>query len=231
MTKHVFSAVIVAAGVGKRVGADIPKQYLKLLDRTIIEHSLRPFLAHPQIGEVIVSCAKNDQWFDKLQVSKHSKIRVVIGGRERVDSVLAALNVIDKENYVLVHDAARPCICKSDIDKLIYQVIKNNDCTILGLKVRDTMKRTFINGQIKQTVERNDLWHALTPQLFPNQLLTDAINQNKTQGKITDEASAMEMAGIAVVIVEGQSNNLKVTRQEDLSLAEFFLTQNQNAFI
>ncbi len=231
MTKHFFSAVIVAAGVGKRVGADIPKQYLQLLDRTIIEHSLRPFLEHPQIGEVIVSRAKNDQWFDKLTVSKHSKIRVVIGGEERVDSVLAALNVIAKENYVLVHDAARPCICKSDIDKLISQVTKNNACAILGLKVRDTMKRTSTNGQVKHTVERNDLWHALTPQIFPNQLLTDAIKQNKTPGKITDEASAMEMAGIAVVIVEGQSNNLKVTQQEDLSLAEFFLTQNQKVFI
>ncbi|MCK5819588.1 MAG: 2-C-methyl-D-erythritol 4-phosphate cytidylyltransferase [Psychromonas sp.] len=231
MNKDFFSAVIVAAGVGKRVGTDIPKQYLQLLDRTMIEHSLHPFLEHPKIVEVIVSLAKNDQWFDNLIVSKHPKVRVVIGGKKRVDSVLAALNVIDKENYVLVHDAARPCICIGDIDKLLSQVTKNKACAILGTKVRDTMKRTFTKDQIKHTVERNDLWHALTPQLFPNQLLIDAINQNKTPDKITDEASAMEMAGFPVVIVEGQSNNIKVTQHEDISLAEFFLKLNTKAFI
>ena len=231
MTKPIFTAVIVAAGIGKRVGADIPKQYLPLLDKTIIEHSLLPFLDHPDIESVVVSLAKNDQWFDALAVSSHKKLRIVIGGKERVDSVLAALNEIDLTHFVLVHDAARPCIQKADIDKLMGEATNNKACAILATKVRDTMKRTVTNNVIKNTVERENLWHALTPQLFQNRLLIDVINKNKTPELITDEASAMEMAGMAVNVIEGRSDNLKVTRQEDLILAEFFLTQHKKALV
>lgn len=223
-----FTAVIVAAGIGKRVGSDIPKQYLYLLDQTIIEHSLKPFLDHPKIKNVIVSIAKNDHWFSKLTVFSHPKVSIVTGGKERVDSVMSALNVINDTHYVLIHDAARPCVVKEDIDKLLAQVERNQLCAILGTQVRDTMKRTMpTTDEIKHTVERDDLWHALTPQIFQNQLLINAIKQNRTPEKITDEASAMEMAGIPVIIVEGRSDNIKVTRKEDILLAEFYLQQNK----
>ncbi|WP_022940870.1 2-C-methyl-D-erythritol 4-phosphate cytidylyltransferase [Psychromonas hadalis] len=220
-------AVIAAAGIGKRVGATIPKQYLPLLDKTIIEYSLRPFLNHPEISRVVVSLAKNDQWFAHLAVAKHPKIETVIGGAERVDSVLAALNVIDADDYILVHDAARPCIRTTDINKLIKQVKSNQQGAILASKVRDTMKRSDHHNEIITTVERDNLWHALTPQMFINKQLTDAINSATYPDKITDEASALEMCGLPVTIVEGRSDNLKVTREEDLQLATFYLSQGE----
>lgn len=219
-----FSVVVPAAGIGKRVGVDIPKQYLPILGKTIIEHSLQPFLDHAEIQKVIVSIAKDDQWFKHLCISKHPKLQIVEGGRERVDSVLNALHQLHEDDYVLVHDAARPCIQKSDIDKLITHAKSNSCGAMLAYRVRDTMKRSDQNNKIKNTVERENLWHALTPQLFKNKQLIDAITQIQDQHLITDEASAIEMSGGDVVIIEGRSDNLKVTQSEDLLLAEFYLS-------
>lgn len=227
MLNRKLSAVIPAAGIGKRVGASIPKQYLPLLDKTIIEHSLLPFLAHPQITRVIVSLAEDDAWFAQLDIAKHPKIETVIGGRERVDSVLAALHKVHADDYVLVHDAARPCITISDINKLILAVKSNDQGAILATKVRDTMKRSDANNNIVSTCEREHLWHALTPQMFINKDLINAINTSIHPEKITDEASALEMSGLPVTIVEGRSDNLKVTREEDLKLATFYLSQGE----
>ncbi|PKG38150.1 2-C-methyl-D-erythritol 4-phosphate cytidylyltransferase [Psychromonas sp. Urea-02u-13] len=227
MVNRNLSAVIPAAGIGKRVGATIPKQYLPLLNKTIIEHSLAPFLAHPAITRVIVSLAENDQWFSELPVAKHPKIETVVGGTERVDSVLAALNMINDDDYVLVHDAARPCIRLSDINKLINEVEIKQQGAILASQVRDTMKRSDTNNAITKTVERDNLWHALTPQMFINKQLINAINESSQAEKITDEASALEMSGLPVSIVEGRSDNLKVTREEDLKLAAFYLAQGE----
>ena len=218
-------AVIVAAGIGKRVGAEIPKQYLSLLGKTIIEHSLAPFLNHPDIYKVVVSLAENDQWFTQLEIANHPKIERVIGGEARVDSVLSALKVINDDDYVLVHDAARPCISRADIDKLITHVRVSKQGAILGSRVRDTMKRSAPDGQILNTVERENLWHALTPQMFQNHVLIKAISSVKDTHNITDEASAMEMSGLPVTIIEGRSDNLKITRYEDLQLAALYLSQ------
>ena len=227
MVNRKLTVVIPAAGIGKRVGATIPKQYLQLLDKTIIEHSLSPFLAHPEISTVIVSLAENDQWFNNLVIAKHPKLKTVIGGAQRVDSVLSALNIIDEENYVLVHDAARPCITVADINKLIAEVKRKKQGAILACRVRDTMKRSDDNNKITTSVDRNNLWHALTPQMFINKQLIDAINHSSQPEKMTDEASALEMSGLPVTIVEGRSDNLKVTREEDLKLAAFYLTQGE----
>jgi len=227
MVNRKLSAVIPAAGIGQRVGASIPKQYLPLLNQTIIEHSLHPFLEHPEITRVIVSLAKNDQWFSALPIAQHPKIETVIGGDERVDSVLAALNKLDVDDYVLVHDAARPCISSGDINKLIKQVKSNQQGAILATKVRDTMKRSDAHNNIINTVERENLWHALTPQMFINKELIDAINHSEDLTKITDEASAFEMLNLPVTIVEGRSDNLKITREEDLMLAAFYLSQGE----
>lgn len=225
MSEVKLVAVLAAAGIGKRVGADIPKQYLTILGKTIIEHSVTPFIEHPQITKVVVSIAKNDLWFAQLDIAKHPKIRMVEGGCERVDSVLSALQVIDANDYVLVHDAARPCITRTDIDNLIAHVLASKQGAILASRVRDTMKRSDRQGQIRNTVERENLWHALTPQMFQNKALLKAISSAKDPQKITDESSAMEMAGEPVAIVEGRSDNLKVTREEDLQLAELYLSQ------
>lgn len=225
MSELSFSVVIPAAGIGKRVGADIPKQYLAILDKTIIEHSIAPFLAHPDIKKVIVSVAKNDQWFKTLSVAQHPKLTIVEGGKERVDSVLNALKTLPNNDYVLVHDAARPCLQTSDIDKLISHARTTKTGAMLACRVRDTMKRTNQSNQIEHTVERQNLWHALTPQMFNNQQLITAISNIDEQHLITDEASAIELAGGSVTIIEGRSDNLKVTQSEDLLLAEFYLSK------
>lgn len=221
-----LNAVIAAAGIGKRVGANIPKQYLPLLGKTIIEHSIEPFLNHPDIQKVIVAIAENDLWFAQLPIARSPKVQVVIGGKERVDSVLRALKVLPEESFVLIHDAARPCIKSTDIDKLIKAAVQSTHGAILGTRVRDTMKRSDPAGQITHTVSRTNLWHALTPQMFENKILINAIESAEFPQQITDEASAMEMAGLRVAIIEGRSDNLKVTREEDLILAELYLSSS-----
>ena len=225
MSSLSFSAVIPAAGIGKRVGAEIPKQYLTLLDKTIIEHSLTPFLNHAEIKRVVVVIADNDCWFQHLDIARHPKLSIVDGGKERVDSVLNALKTLPSDDYVLVHDAARPCIQKEDIDNLLSYVKENKQGVILAHRVRDTMKRSDRHKQVEKTVERENLWHALTPQLFNNQKLIDAITKTQALHSITDEASAIEMTTGDVFILEGRSDNLKITQPEDLLLAEFYLSQ------
>jgi len=225
MSKPRFSVVIPAAGIGKRVGSEIPKQYLTILDKAIIEYSLAPFLAHPDINQVIVSIAENDQWFNHLSVAKHPKLSIVKGGKERVDSVLSALKSLPVTDYVLVHDAARPCIQTSDIDKLLQHALQHDSGAMLAYRVRDTMKRSSTEQQVKHTVDRDNLWHALTPQIFKNQQLINAITGIEAQHLITDEASAIELSGETVSIIEGRSDNIKVTQAEDLLLAEFYLSK------
>ena len=219
-----LTAIVPAAGIGSRMGADCPKQYLTLAGKTILEHTLGCLLSHPAIARVIVALAPHDGWFEQLTVAADPRILRVEGGIERAYSVLNALHVAQGK-WVLVHDAARPCLCHSDLDKLITTAMAC-DGAILGSRVRDTMKRTDAAGSIVATVEREQLWHALTPQMFPTGTLKRALEEGLALGAlITDEASAMERAGFTVKMVEGRADNIKVTRPEDLSLAELFLQQ------
>lgn len=219
-----LTAIVPAAGIGSRMGADCPKQYLTLAGKTILEHTLGCLLSHPAIARVIVALAPHDGWFEQLAVAADPRILRVEGGIERAYSVLNALHVAEGK-WVLVHDAARPCLCHSDLDKLITTAMAC-DGAILGSRVRDTMKRTDGAGNIVATVEREQLWHALTPQMFPAGTLKRALEEGLALGAlITDEASAMERAGFTVKMVEGRADNIKVTRPEDLSLAELFLQQ------
>ena len=219
-----LTAIVPAAGIGSRMGADCPKQYLTLAGKTILEHTLGCLLSHPAIARVIVALAPHDEWFEQLAVAADPRILRVEGGIERAYSVLNALHVAEGK-WVLVHDAARPCLCHGDLDKLIATAMAC-DGAILGSRVRDTMKRTDGAGNIVATVEREQLWHALTPQMFPTGTLKRALEEGLALGAlITDEASAMERAGFTVKMVEGRADNIKVTRPEDLSLAELFLQQ------
>ena len=219
-----LTAIVPAAGIGSRMGADCPKQYLTLAGKTILEHTLGCLLSHPAIARVIVALAPHDGWFEQLAVAADPRILRVEGGIERAYSVLNALHVAEGK-WVLVHDAARPCLCHGDLDKLIATAMAC-DGAILGSRVRDTMKRTDGAGNIVATVEREQLWHALTPQMFPAGTLKRALEEGLALGAlITDEASAMERAGFTVKMVEGRADNIKVTRPEDLSLAELFLQQ------
>ncbi|WP_421143753.1 2-C-methyl-D-erythritol 4-phosphate cytidylyltransferase [Aeromonas dhakensis] len=226
MTDHHcgLTAIVPAAGIGSRMGAECPKQYLQLAGMAILEHTLTRLLSHPAIGQVIVALAPHDRWFDTLAVAADPRILQVEGGAERAFSVLNALHVAQGE-WVLVHDAARPCLTHSDLDRLIATAMACGGA-ILGSRVRDTMKRSDAAGNILATVEREELWHALTPQMFPTGPLMRALEEGLALGAtITDEASAMERAGFPVRMVEGRADNIKVTRPEDLSLAGLYLQQ------
>lgn len=221
-----FTVVVPAAGVGSRMGASCPKQYLPLVGKFLIEHTLERLLGHPRIERVVVAIAADDEFFATLPVASHPRILITTGGAERADSVLQGLALVESD-WVLVHDAARPCITHQDIDALIHAGLAG-DGAILGNRVRDTMKRSDASGRIQKTVDRNQLWHALTPQFFRTRQLQAALQQGLKSGAvITDEASAMELAGWHPLMVEGRADNLKVTRPEDLALAALFLSQQE----
>ncbi|AGH47051.1 2-C-methyl-D-erythritol 4-phosphate cytidylyltransferase [Paraglaciecola psychrophila] len=229
-----YSVVVPAAGIGKRMKTDCPKQYLHIAGKTIIEHTLTNLLEHSQVQRVILVLNPNDTLFAQLPIASHPRIEVVEGGQERCDSVLAGLNYLsDNEEWVLVHDAARPCFAATDLSTLLQLAEQGSIGGILATPVRDTMKRAFdvnVNRQniVKHTESREHLWHALTPQFFKLAALKKALNTAAEQKiNITDEASAIELLGEKVLLVEGSASNIKITQPEDLLLAEFYLTQNK----
>ncbi|MCE9678083.1 2-C-methyl-D-erythritol 4-phosphate cytidylyltransferase [Shewanella sp. AS1] len=223
-------AIVPAAGIGSRMGAEIPKQYLMLNEQPIIGHTLDVLLNHPRISQVIVALHPQDQFFAALPQASHPKLLCVQGGKERADSVLAGLTQLPDAAWALVHDAARPCLHVSDIDKLIREAEAQLQAgtpqgAILAMPVRDTMKRSNRHGDIEQTVCRENLWHALTPQLFLAQALRDNLSRALELGmNITDEASAMEYFGGAPRLVSGRADNIKVTHPDDLRLAAQYLS-------
>ncbi|KGJ97720.1 2-C-methyl-D-erythritol 4-phosphate cytidylyltransferase [Thalassotalea sp. ND16A] len=238
-----YSVVVPAAGIGKRMSETIAKQYLKIAGKSILEHTLERLLSHPKINHIVVALAEHDQSFSRLAVASNPQISTVIGGGERSDSVLAGLTALanagtNKESntsgkWVLVHDAARPCVTHADIDALIG--FCQNHCTdnnsagaILATPVRDTMKRCDSNQQISHTEERENLWHAQTPQMFKLTQLTQALTLGlQDKAAITDEASALEHCGINSFVVSGREDNIKITRPSDLNLAAFILAQQK----
>lgn len=162
--KRKIIAVIPASGVGSRMQAEKPKQYLQLKGKTILEHTVSIFLEHPHVEKVIVAVARKDPFYSTLELLKSPKIQLVFGGETRADSVLNALQEINTENaWALVHDAARPCLKRSDLDKLLQ--INDPQGGILAIPAVDTMKRA--NGtKIAHTEDRSTLWHAFNPTIF-----------------------------------------------------------------
>lgn len=218
-------AILPAAGNGSRMASDRPKQYLTIHGKTILEHSLTALFRHPQIQRAVVVISPDDTHFATLPLAQDPRIRWVIGGKQRADSVLAGVRAIQDTEWVLVHDAARPCLHLHDLDRLLQLMRHSAVGGILAAPVRDTMKRS--QGEIiDHTVERRDLWHALTPQLFPLTLLEHCLVRALNEGAtVTDEASALEYCGYHPQLVSGRADNIKVTRPEDLALAEFYLTR------
>lgn len=224
MSKPRYTAIVPAAGIGSRMAADRPKQYLTLAGCTVLEQTLNSLLSHPDIGEIIVATAAHDTWFQELTLATHPRIKQVLGGAERADTVLNALAQVHTE-WVLVHDAARPCLSAHDLATVMIAGSQAQGA-ILASRVRDTMKRGDGQGAIKSSVARDELWHALTPQCFASATLRQALAEALAAGvTITDEASAMEWAGFKPLLVEGRADNIKITRPEDLALAQFFLEQ------
>lgn len=217
-------AVVPAAGVGARMKADKPKQYLTIQGKTILEHTLNVLLTHSAVSRVILVVAKEDPYLPTLPITQHPKIQIVEGGETRAESVLNGLRAIShpSRTRVLVHDAARPCLRHTELDQLLN--IDDENGAILALPAIDTIKRADSFKQIAETQDRNFIWLAQTPQYFRADLLIQALERAEQQGfVVTDEASAMELAGFRPHLVEGTSSNIKVTRPEDLALAEFYL--------
>lgn len=228
MIRRIF-AVIPASGVGSRMQAAMPKQYLLLLGKTILEHTLSIFLAHPRIEKVVVAVSKEDDYYPDIALLKDPKVEIVFGGETRADSVFNALQVLPNDAWALVHDAARPCLKRSDLDNLLQ--ISDEEGAILATPVIDTIKRTKVDHDhsILLTEDRSTLWHALTPQFFPVQQLIQALKSAfEAKATVTDEASAMEFIGYHPQLVLGRSDNIKITRPEDLALAEFYLTREND---
>jgi len=228
LSKTQFWGVVPAAGAGRRMGGPIPKQYLQLAGRTVLEHSLGRLLDHPRIVGLCVALSPEDErWADTAYAADPRVLRAV-GGAERCDSVLNALEALRararEEDWVLVHDAARPCLRRDDLDRLITRLENHPVGGLLGMPVRDTMKRADAAGRVMATVERNGLWHAYTPQMFRLGPLRQALLAARERDlQVTDDASAMELAGHAPLLVEGRPDNIKITRPADLALAEFYL--------
>ena len=228
--------VIPAAGIGKRMQSDIPKQYLKIHEKTILEHTLNCFSDHPAVAGIIVVLNGDDFYWKKNKFGEKVKkvpLYTVEGGTERSDSVMQGLDYLlmveqlAEQSWVMVHDAARPCLLKEDIDALL--LIRDDSCAggILASPVRDTMKRAVAGeNTIAKTESRENLWHALTPQLFRIGELKSALESCfEKDMAITDEASALEAIGKQVKLVEGSSNNIKVTQKADLKLATLLLSE------
>ncbi len=227
-----YWAVVPAAGHGKRMHADRPKQYLPLLGRTVIEHTVGRLASYPDIVGVVVAACLDDPYWESCRFSSRVPIHRVTGGNERCQSVLNALNfladIAHEQDWVLVHDAARPCLRHTDIARLMVAV-RVGAGGMLGLPVSDTLKYCDSSNQVERTVSRDHLWRALTPQMFRLGALRRALADAAAQHiLVTDEASAMERTGVHPLMVEGSADNIKITHPQDLRLAEIFL-QHQKA--
>jgi 2-C-methyl-D-erythritol 4-phosphate cytidylyltransferase len=225
-----YWVIIPAAGIGKRMGTEIPKQYLKLGEQTVLEHTINRFQNLSQIKGIVICLAPDDLFFNQLSISK--QIMMTNGGKERSDSVLNGLNFLEKyaeeNDWILVHDAARPCVRKSDIEKLMFELQDHEVGGLLAVPVRDTMKRAK-NQQVETTINRENLWHALTPQMFRFKTLKMALETAlEKQQIITDEAQAIEFLGLHPMLIEGHADNIKITHPNDLQLAHLFLSNLLN---
>jgi len=224
-------AVVPAAGSGRRFGGDIPKQYLTIEGEPIMTLTLNR-LFHLPLAGCVVAIAAEDTQAATLSYDHPDRMHFVIGGGERMDSVLSGLHyLIDHahdDDWVLVHDVARPCIAPDSLDRLVSELREDAVGGILAIPVRDTLKRAQSISQglpeIAETVSREQLWMAQTPQMFRYGLLRDALQHAQT-GKlhVTDEASAIELAGLTPKLVEGRPDNLKITYADDLPLARLIL--------
>lgn len=232
-----YWVIVPAAGIGSRMANSLPKQYLPLLGKNILQQTLEK-LNLPQIAGIVVCIAPDDPYWEQLNLPM--SVIVANGGAERCHSVLNGLEVLRQQklaqphDWVLVHDAARPCVRREDIEKLMNQLAYHPVGGLLASPVRDTMKRVSAKKhqpnhiEVIETVNRVGLWHALTPQMFRLQLLWEALQQVVKSGElVTDDAQAIERLGYQPVLVEGHADNIKITHPQDLSLAKLYLEHQE----
>ncbi len=227
-TKTRVWGVVPAAGVGARMAAQLPKQYLSLDGTAILQHTLHALLALPALEQVMVALATGDEHWPTLAAAQDARVDTTTGGAQRADSVLACLLALEgragAEDWVLVHDAARPCISLPELELLLATLGDDPVGGLLALPVADTVKRADAEQRAVATLDREGLWLAQTPQMFRYAMLRSALQAAQEQGlAITDEASAMEHAGHAPRLVPGAATNIKITRPADLALAGHYL--------
>jgi len=230
-----FWVVIPAAGSGRRMGSTaMPKQYLRLGDRTVLEHAVAPFLVQSNCRGVVVVLSADDERWSTLSISRHARVRTTVGGAERVDSVRAGLELLatvaDSSDWVLVHDAARPCLDGADLERLLSEVGDDEVGGLLAAPVVDTLKRADDSGRVQETTERAKLWRALTPQMFRLETLGRALDAVHTRGiPTTDESQAVESLGLRPKLVAGNADNIKITLPDDVVRAERILLSRKNS--
>lgn len=223
--------IVPAAGIGSRMQAAIPKQYLKLSSTTILDATLERLLSCDDLNDIVVCIQPGDTYWQESVYSADERITVTNGGKERADSVLNGIRSIKHRaalnDWVLVHDAARPCVRCSDIALLIKAVLGQQTGGILASPIHDTVKKVDHQLAVK-TIDRSSLWRALTPQLFKlGELETALLLAEKNTQVITDEASAIELINRPVQIIEGHSDNIKITSPSHLNLARFYIEQQE----
>ena len=217
-------AVIPAAGVGKRYSSDIPKQYLPLSGIPVLLHSINKLVKLDEIEEILVVLNPEDTFWEKLNLS-HPKVKAIHGGLQRCNSVNSALEELSgrakKGDWVLVHDAVRPCISDSDLKKITSIVNDEEVGGLLAFPILDTIKEVGENLDVQKTIPRGNLWSAMTPQIFRYEVLKQALEAAIMAGEsVTDEASAIEAIGLTPRIIQGEKTNIKITHPSDMVLAE-----------
>jgi len=221
-------AIVPAAGRGARFGGERPKQYVHVAGRTVLEHTLRALLGHPEVAGAVVVLAEDDGYWPGWRDLLGKPILTCTGGAERADSVLAGLSALPKSvqggDLVLVHDAARPNLHHTDLTALLERGRHDPVGAILAAPVRDTLKRADTEQRIEATAPREHLWRALTPQLFRRLSLTRALEAARLSDvTVTDEAMALERRGLRPLLVEGREDNIKITTPADLAYFEWVL--------
>ena len=222
--------VVPAAGRGTRFGSPLPKQYLQVAGQPLIAHTLAALLSHPLVEGALVAISANDADWPGWTAFQGKPVLTCVGGDTRAQSVLAALEALPAavraDDFVLVHDAARPNLRGEDLQQLLERGRADPVGAILAAPVRDTLKRAGDDGGIDGTEPRQHLWRAMTPQLFRRFQLTRALQEaGKADVEVTDESMAMELQGLRPLLIEGNEDNLKVTTPADLARFQFILSQ------
>ena len=236
MSQSTVWAVVPGAGTGRRMGASLPKQYLSLAGQTIAQRTLSQLVTADLFSKIIIALADDDHYFLDLPIAESAQIETVKGGASRAASVVNGLHALADyaaaDDWVLVHDIARPLITVEAMNKLVNAVGPQDVAAILAARIHDTVKRSDIDDStaevvpiVESTLDRRRLWLAQTPQMVRYGLLVEALTQaEKQQQEVTDEASAVEFLGQSVLLVENTQQNIKITTADDLRLAEYYLS-------
>ena len=220
--------IVPAAGLGKRMGASVPKQYLRINGKTVLQHSVERLGRVRALSGLVLVLHPDDETPMSADVPDILPVLIVRGGDERCHSVLNALDTLDSksasDDWVLVHDAARPCLRPAEVDALVEAVGNHDVGGLLAAPVSDTLKRVNSRGEAVDTVDRSSLYRALTPQIFRFSILRRALQLAVEQGRVvTDDSAAVESLGFSPIVVPGSTDNIKITYESDLFLAELIM--------